>query len=534
MPEPGDPGHPRSGHRPAQNLVIDPRRPAVGHNPPMPISIAVVGDRDPSYLTHRELDAALALMPPGVDARWVATDGPEASRLDRFDALWVVPGTPYRDERPVFAGIERARTQACPSWERAAGSSTWWSSTPATPPGIPEAAHAETAPDAGVHAVSPLACSLEGEVAAGDDGARDARRRAVRPGPFAGFHWCNYGLEPALLDRLVAAGLVVSATAPDAGVEAVELPDHPFYVATLFQPQVGSSETGALHPLIAALVDAAAGVRSLKSEPRGLHRRRSSRGDARRHPHPRRRRLERRGALCEPALARRDAARRRRAPDSRPCSAAPSWWSRSCSPSRPEAAARRAWSTSACSSLAFAALANVEFEIGTGAAIPTQLVFVPMLFLLPLGWVPLAVAAASWCRYADVVRGRRHRERVLRCSGSCWYVIAPGARAARLRRRRAQWDHWPVYVAALAAQFGADLASTRCASGGPSASSPRRLLPAAGYAYGVDSALAPLGLLAAFASTRMHYAFVLVLPVGDRPHGLRRRARPPHHQEIEL
>jgi CTP synthase (UTP-ammonia lyase) len=65
-----------------------------------------------------------------------------------------------------------------------------------------------------------------------------------------------------VLDRLVAAGLVVSATAPDAGVEAVELPDHPFYVATLFQPQVGSSETGALHPLLAALVEAAAAVRS--------------------------------------------------------------------------------------------------------------------------------------------------------------------------------------------------------------------------------------------------------------------------------
>jgi len=75
----------------------------------VPTAIAVVGDRDPSYLTHRELDAALALMPAGVDARWVATDAPEASRLDRYDALWVVPGTPYRDERPVFTGIERAK-----------------------------------------------------------------------------------------------------------------------------------------------------------------------------------------------------------------------------------------------------------------------------------------------------------------------------------------------------------------------------------------------------------------------------------------
>ena len=51
----------------------------------------------------------------------------------------------------------------------------------------------------------------------------------------------------------MAAGLVVSATAPDAGVEAVELPGHPYYVATLFQPQVGSSASGVLHPLVAAL-----------------------------------------------------------------------------------------------------------------------------------------------------------------------------------------------------------------------------------------------------------------------------------------
>jgi CTP synthase (UTP-ammonia lyase) len=40
-------------------------------------------------------------------------------------------------------------------------------------------------------------------------------------------------------------------------VEAVELPGHPFYVATLFQPQVGSSETRRVHPMIAALVSAA-------------------------------------------------------------------------------------------------------------------------------------------------------------------------------------------------------------------------------------------------------------------------------------
>jgi CTP synthase (UTP-ammonia lyase) len=51
---------------------------------------------------------------------------------------------------------------------------------------------------------------------------------------------------------------VIGAHADDAGVEGFELPGHPFYLATLFQPQVGSSRTGAVHPLLAALVSAAA------------------------------------------------------------------------------------------------------------------------------------------------------------------------------------------------------------------------------------------------------------------------------------
>ena len=75
--------------------------------------------------------------------------------------------------------------------------------------------------------------------------------------PFTGFHWCNYGLAASREAALVDAGLVVAARAPDAGVEAVELPDHPFYLATLFQPQVGTSASGRLHPVIGALISAA-------------------------------------------------------------------------------------------------------------------------------------------------------------------------------------------------------------------------------------------------------------------------------------
>ena len=44
--------------------------------------------------------------------------------------------------------------------------------------------------------------------------------------------------------------MVVSARAPDAGVEGIELPGHPFFLATLFQPQVGALDGRPRHPLV--------------------------------------------------------------------------------------------------------------------------------------------------------------------------------------------------------------------------------------------------------------------------------------------
>jgi len=125
---------------------------------------------------------------------------------------------------------------------------------------LPGAVHAEVDPEAADPAVAPLACRLVGE------------RRAVTcvPGtrlaaicgtaPFSGFHFCSYGLSGGAVARLEAEGAVIAAHAPDAGVEAFELPAHPFFVATLFQPQMGALE-GELHPLVAAFVEEAAGVR---------------------------------------------------------------------------------------------------------------------------------------------------------------------------------------------------------------------------------------------------------------------------------
>jgi CTP synthase (UTP-ammonia lyase) len=50
---------------------------------------------------------------------------------------------------------------------------------------------------------------------------------------------------------------VITARAPDAGVEAIEVAEHPFFFATLFQPQVGALAGRPPSPLITAFLDAA-------------------------------------------------------------------------------------------------------------------------------------------------------------------------------------------------------------------------------------------------------------------------------------
>jgi CTP synthase (UTP-ammonia lyase) len=222
----------------------------------MSTSIAVVGDRDTALLTHRELDAAIARMPTWAEARWVGTDRLPLD-LDAEDGVWLVPGTPYRDDDAVYALLREVRERGVPFLGTCGGFQYALVEFARNAAGIADAAHAETDPDAAEPVVGMLACSLV------------AARRTVTcvPGtrlaatsgtdPFAAFHWCNYGLNPAWVEPLERAGLVFAAHAPDAGVEGVELPSHPFFVATLFQPQVGAANGGPLHPLIGALCSAA-------------------------------------------------------------------------------------------------------------------------------------------------------------------------------------------------------------------------------------------------------------------------------------
>ena len=226
----------------------------------MSTRIALLGDKDLGLFTHRELDAAVTLFPGWAEPLWVGTDSAVARALDGVDGLWVIPGSPYRDDAAVLAAIGWALDSGTPLLGTCGGFQYVALALAQRLAGAESAAHAELDPAAADPVIAGLACSLVGELREVAPVAGTRLAEICGGEPFAGFHWCNFGLAEGFVERLEAAGVVVSARARDAGVEAVELPGHPFFIATLFQPQVGALAGRPLHPLIEAFLEASRGL----------------------------------------------------------------------------------------------------------------------------------------------------------------------------------------------------------------------------------------------------------------------------------
>lgn len=70
-------------------------------------------------------------------------------------------------------------------------------------------------------------------------------------------HRHRYEFNNEYREEMERAGLVISGTSPDGRlVEAIELPDHPFFVGVQFHPEFKSRPNQA-HPLFTGFISAA-------------------------------------------------------------------------------------------------------------------------------------------------------------------------------------------------------------------------------------------------------------------------------------
>jgi len=226
-------------------------------------TIALVGDHDGEKPAHRAIPEALELAAKEgaarIALRWVGSRelGGGPGPLKGISGVWAVPGCPYENEEGVLAAIRWARETGTPFLGTCAGFQHAVIEFARNVVGWGDAGHAESHPEAARPVIWRLPVSLVGK----SESVRLApgSRIAAAYGAVEAIegYRCNYGLNPAYAAALEAAGLRYTAWDADGAVRAAELPGHPFYLGTLFQPERAALE-GRLPPIVRAFARAAA------------------------------------------------------------------------------------------------------------------------------------------------------------------------------------------------------------------------------------------------------------------------------------
>jgi|SRR5579862_4789605 len=159
--------------------------------------------------------------------------------------------------------------------------------------------------------------------------------------------------------------------------------------------------------------------------------------------------------------------------------------------------------------LAFAVLVRLEYPIAAGSAVPAQLAFVPMLFLMPLRFVPLAVAVATVLGTIVLAALGRRPTMCPNALGACWFALAPVLILLVAGEHPFAWRHWPLYVVAFLAQSAADLLQAWLWERLVNGMSIRPLYGIFAVVYGFDALLTPVAMVAVADGG---YAFLALLP----------------------
>jgi CTP synthase (UTP-ammonia lyase) len=234
--------------------------------PTRSVQIALVGDFDANVTAHRAIPLALqsAGADAGVEVRFTWHHTAQlGSRLEPLLAasagIWCVPGSPYADTAAALSAIRFARLRSRAFLGTCGGFQHALLEYAHSVLGMVGAAHAELDPNASDPLITPLSCALVEQV--GEVSLVEGSQLARAYGATTALeeYRCRYGLAPRHKGILQNGPLRAVARDTEGQVRAVELDGHPFFVATLFQPERAALK-GKTPPVVRAFVEAAAAV----------------------------------------------------------------------------------------------------------------------------------------------------------------------------------------------------------------------------------------------------------------------------------
>ena len=229
----------------------------------MKVKIGLVGDYSPDVTAHVAIPEALNLAATEagceVEKTWLATEAvaEDLRRLSGFDGLWCVPASPYRSMDGALSAIRFARERGVPFLGTCGGFQHAVIEYVRNVLGFEEADHAESNPGTTMPLMTLLSCSLvevEGVIRL-KEGSR--ARQIYGEEVVAERYHCNFGFNPKYLSLFEDGEMKITGADEDGEPRVVELATHPFFIATLFQPERSALQRGEPHPLVSAYLAAA-------------------------------------------------------------------------------------------------------------------------------------------------------------------------------------------------------------------------------------------------------------------------------------
>jgi len=226
------------------------------------MKIGLIGDYNPEVTAHIAIPKALQLSSERlnypVEYLWLNTElinKKYFNELNSFNGLWAVPSTPYKDMEGALAAIKFARENNIPFLGTCGGFQYAIIEFFRNVVGIKDADHFESNPGTTNPLITALSCSMvekNGDIFFEEGTFAKKIFNAAKTNET--YH-CNYGFNQDYLGLLKKSDMRISGYDSNNEVRVIELTNHPFFVATLFQPE-RSSLKNKNHVLIDAFVEA--------------------------------------------------------------------------------------------------------------------------------------------------------------------------------------------------------------------------------------------------------------------------------------
>ncbi len=163
--------------------------------------------------------------------------------------------------------------------------------------------------------------------------------------------------------------------------------------------------------------------------------------------------------------------------------------------------------------VSLAVAGHVRLDVGSGFTVPTQVVFVPMLFAVPVAIVPLLVMLSLALGMTPAILGGRVSPmRIFTAPSNSWFAMGPTA--VLLATGDSTPDaHLGILIGALMAQFALDFTANAARErlcGGVSLGD---LAIEVREVYLIDASLASLGLVVALAAQGRPWSVLLIAPL---------------------